>query len=460
MSQLPATVNTVDIQTARLNADEYLRNFSDMHPPLGPTAALVEADRCYFCYDAPCMTACPTGIDVAGFIRMIQAGNNIGAARLILQENILGGSCARVCPTETLCEQACVRNDQDQRPVSIGLLQRHAVDVAIDADKQFFQREADTGKRIAIVGAGPASLSCAHGLARHGHSVTIFEAREKSGGLNEYGLAAYKMLDDFASREIEYILAIGNIDIRYQQRLGEDFDLASLQRDYDAVFLGIGLGGVNNLGLVNEDDEGVMNAVDYIAQLRQSNNLADLPVGRRVVVIGGGMTAIDMATQIRLLGADEVTLVYRRDKAAMNASQKEQEFTQIKGVTIRYNARPHRIQTKGGQVCGVEFERTRTDANGSLENTDDFFSLPADMLFKAIGQTFEAPSGTSFALSKGRIQVDAQRNTSIAGIWAGGDAVCDGEDLTVAATQDGKLAASSINQYLSNPAPKQLRREG
>ncbi|MFT5226286.1 MAG: dihydropyrimidine dehydrogenase (NAD+) subunit PreT [Polaribacter sp.] len=441
---------TVDIKTARLNADEYLNNFSDMHPPLGATAALVEADRCYFCYDAPCTTACPTGIDVAGFIRMISSENNIGAARLILEENILGGSCARVCPTETLCEQACVRNDQDHRPVNIGLLQRHAVDAAMAADKQFFDRAPDTGKRIAIVGAGPASLSCAHGLARNGHSVTILEAREKSGGLNEYGLAAYKMLDDFASREIEYILAIGNIDIQYGQRLGADFDLASLQSDYDAVFLGIGLSAVNNLGLDNEDAKGVINAVDYIAQLRQSNNLADLPVGKRVVVIGGGMTAIDMATQIRLLGADEVTLVYRRGQEAMNASEDEQEFTQVKGVTIRYNAKPHRIQTIEGQVCEVEFERTRNDVNGRLEGTGDYFALPVDMIFKAIGQVFETPSDCQFELDKGRIQVDAQRKTSVAGVWAGGDAVCDGEDLTVAAAQDGKLAAKSINQYLCN----------
>ena len=448
MSQPPATARSVDIQTARLSVDEYAQNFRDMHPPLGPTAALVEAGRCYFCYDAPCTTACPTGIDVAGFIRMIQAENNIGAARLILQENILGGSCARVCPTETLCEQACVRNDQDQRPVSIGLLQRHAVDAAMVAGKQFFRCEPDTGKRVAMVGAGPASLSCAHGLVRMGHSVTMYEAREKSGGLNEYGLAAYKMLDNFASREIEYILAIGNIDIRYGQQLGEDFDLASLQKDYDAVFLGIGLGGVNNLGLDNEDAQGVMNAVDYIAQLRQSKNLAELPVGRRVVVIGGGMTAIDIATQIRLLGADEVTLVYRRDKAAMNASKEEQEFTQVKGVKIRYNAKPHRLHTIEGQVHEIEFELTHSNLNGGLEGTGQYFSLPADMLFKAIGQAFNTTMGNTLELDKGCIRVDANRKTSIAGVWAGGDCVCDGEDLTVVAVQDGKLAADSINQYL------------
>jgi dihydropyrimidine dehydrogenase (NAD+) subunit PreT len=441
--------SNADIRSNRLDKAEIDKNFADLHPPLSRSEALIAADRCYFCYDAPCTTACPTGIDVAGFIRMIQAGNDIGAARLILQENIIGGSCARVCPTEDLCEQACVRNDQDHRPVEIGLLQRHAVDAAMAADKQFFERAADTGKRIAIVGAGPASLSCAHGLARHGHSVTIFEAKQKGGGLNEYGLAAYKMLDDFASREINYILAIGNIEIRYGQRLGDNVDLASLHNDYDAIFLGVGLGSVNNLGLENETVDGVMNAVDYIEQLRQSENLADLPVGKRVVVIGGGMTAIDIATQIRLLGADEVTLVYRRDKAAMNASEVEQEFTQVKGVRVIYNAKPHQIQTIDNHVCGVEFERTRSDENGKLEGTGETFNLSADMLFKAIGQAYNAPSGTELTLLKGRILVDADRKTSISRLWAGGDAVCDGEDLTVAAAQDGKLAANSINQYLS-----------
>jgi len=199
---------------------------------------------------------------------MISTENNIGAARLILEENILGGSCARVCPTETLCEQSCVRNDQDQRPVSIGLLQRHAVDAAMAADKQFFERAADTGKRIAIVGAGPASLSCAHGLACKGHSVTILEACEKNGGLNEYGLAAYKMLDDFASREIEYILAIGNIDIRYGQRLGADFDLVDLQSDYDAVFLGIGLSDFMDSKGIESVDEIIGKAVKQVTDWR------------------------------------------------------------------------------------------------------------------------------------------------------------------------------------------------
>ena len=450
MSDVQVVSEGVDIKTARLDAAQYKQNFSEMHPPLSATAALVEADRCYFCYDAPCTEACPTGIDVAGFISMIKSGNNSGAARLILQENIIGGSCARVCPTETLCEEACVRNDQDQRPVQIGLLQRHAVDDAMNQGQQFFIRKPDTGKQVAIVGAGPASLSCAHGLAREGHQVTIFEAREKSGGLNEYGLAAYKMLDNFAVREIEYILAIGGIEIRYGQRLGQDFDVRGLQKDYDAVFLGMGLGGVNALGLEQEEAEGVMDAVDYIAQIRQSDNYAELPVGKRVVVIGGGMTAIDIATQVKLLGAEEVTIAYRRGAEAMAASEEECEFTQVKGVTIRHNAKPVQINTVDGHVSAVQFETTQSDANGNLEANGERFWLPADMLFKAIGQSFNESFNNGIELVGGRIRVDADRKTSLNGVWAGGDCVCDGEDLTVAAAQDGKLAAVSINTFLQN----------
>ena len=256
------------------------------------------------------------------------------------------------------------------------------------------------------------------------------------------------MLDNFASREIEYIVAIGGIDIRYGQHLGDDFDTTSLLQEFDAIFLGMGLGGVNSLKLANEDVDGVMSAVDYISQIRQSGDLSELPVGQRVVVIGGGMTAIDIATQVKLLGADEVTLVYRRGAEAMVASEEEREFTQIKGVKIRYNAKPRDIDIIDGHVCGVEFERTRIDANGRLEGTGETFSLPADMLFKAIGQNFDAKLDSAVELEKGRIRVDAERKTSVAGIWAGGGCVCDGEDLTVAAAQDGKLAANSINEYL------------
>ncbi len=438
-----------DIKSGRLTPDQYALNFSDMHAPLGPTAALVEADRCYYCFDAPCVEACPTGIDIPGFIRNIASNNNRGAAKLILKENILGGTCARVCPTETLCEEACVRNDQDHKPVTIGLLQRFACDDLMESPRKLFERKPSTGKRIALVGAGPASLSCAHALAMQGHDVVIYEAREKPGGLNEYGLAAYKMTDNFAEKEIEFITSNGGVSFKYGQKLGRGLSLEKLQIEFDAVFIGVGQSGVNHLGLGGEGAEGVIDAVSFIADLRQSE-LADVAVGSRVVVIGGGMTAIDVATQCKLLGASQVTIAYRRDQSAMGASVEEQHFAQTHGVTICLNANPYRIIEQDGLVTAVEFEETVVSDEGKLTGTGKRFILQADMVFKAIGQKYIVNDGDELELSSGRIKVDDEMRTSLKGVWAGGDCVVGGEDLTVVAVQDGKIAARSINVFLND----------
>lgn len=221
----------------RLPLGEYESNFSDLHPPLDKHEALVASDRCYFCHDAPCMTACPTSIDIPLFIRQISTGNPIGSAKTIFDQNILGGMCARVCPTETLCEQACVRNTAEERPVEIGRLQRYATDVAMKENKQFYTRAESSGRKVAVVGAGPAGLAAAHRLAVKGHDVVIYDARPKSGGLNEYGIAAYKSVDDFAQKEVDYVLAIGGIEVRHGQALGREFTLADLSEQYDGVFL-------------------------------------------------------------------------------------------------------------------------------------------------------------------------------------------------------------------------------
>ncbi|HTN64068.1 MAG TPA: FAD-dependent oxidoreductase, partial [Devosia sp.] len=324
------------IAPGRLEPDQYASNFSDLHPPLDRHEAYVEADRCYFCYDAPCMNACPTAIDIPLFIREISTGNALGAAETIFEQNILGGMCARVCPTEQLCEEACVREEAEGKPVKIGLLQRYATDIAIKDNVQFFERAAPTGKTVAVVGAGPAGLAAAHRLATKGHDVVMFDARPKAGGLNEYGIASYKSTDGFAQAEVDYVTAIGGIDIRHGQALGRDFSLEDLQAKYNAVFLGMGLGSVNALRAENEMANGVANAVDFIAELRQSSDLATLSIGRRVVVIGGGMTAVDASVQAKLLGAEEVTMVYRRGKDQMSASPFEQDLAAAKGVTIRH----------------------------------------------------------------------------------------------------------------------------
>ncbi|MBO6891926.1 MAG: NAD(P)-dependent oxidoreductase [Roseibium sp.] len=444
------TKATPDIAAGRLSEDAYAENFSDLHPLLEPHEAMVEADRCYFCYDAPCMQACPTSIDIPQFIRQISTDNPTGSAKTIFEQNILGGMCARVCPTETLCEQVCVREVAEGKPVKIGQLQRYATDHYMrENDTTPFERAASTGKRIAVVGAGPAGLSCAHRLAVHGHDVVLFDAKEKAGGLNEFGIASYKSVDNFAAREVEFVLSIGGIELKTGMRLGDNLDLAELRSSYDAVFLSIGLGGVNALGLDGEDKDGSLDAVDYIADLRQANDLSKLPVGRRVVVIGGGMTAVDIAVQTSLLGAEDVTIAYRRGQDRMNASEYEQHLAQTSGVKIMTWAQPKTLVGANGSITAIELERT-AEEDGRLVGTGSVVTLPADMVFKAVGQTLvQSDLGDGVALEKGRIVVDENRKTNLADVWAGGDCVLGGEDLTVTAVEDGKIAAESINAALS-----------
>jgi glutamate synthase (NADPH/NADH) small chain len=439
------------IRSGRLAAADYQRNFADLHPPLSPHEALVESDRCYFCHDAPCQSACPTSIDIPMFIREISTGSPTAAATTILSANIFGGMCARVCPTETLCEAACVREVAEGKPVRIGLLQRYATDSVMDGESHPFVRQPASGKRIAVIGAGPAGLSCAHALARLGHSVVLFEARKKLGGLNEFGIAAYKTVDDFASKEVAFVLAIGGIEVKTGMVLGDNLDLARLRRDYEAVFVAIGLAGVKRLGLRGEAIlEGVADAVDFIARLRQAKDLSKLPVGRRVVVIGGGMTAVDAAIQSKRLGAEEVTMVYRRGEAAMKASAYERELAQTGGVVIRHWAVPERLHGSNGKVTAVSFAVVR-DARGKLVATGQTFRLEADMVLTAIGQVF-VPDALGDAeqlnLENGRIGVNAERQTSLAKVWAGGDCIAGGDDLTVTAVEDGKQAARSIDRAL------------
>ena len=438
------------IAAGRLGPEQYAENFSDLHPLLNRHEAHVEADRCYFCYDAPCMNACPTAIDIPLFIREISTGNPLGAAETIFEQNILGGMCARVCPTEQLCEEACVREAAEGKPVKIGQLQRYATDAAMAANTQFFTRAPATGKRIAVVGAGPAGLACAHRLAMHGHDVVIFDGRPKAGGLNEYGIATYKAPDGFAQAELDYVLAIGGIKVELGRQFGRDFTLDQLRDEYDAVFLGIGLGGVNALRVEGEEDnvEGLEDAIDFIARLRQATDLSSVPVGRRVVVVGGGMTAIDAAVQSKLLGAEEVTICYRRGQEHMNASQYEQDLAASKGVVIRHWVAPRRVLRDNGRVTGLELEYTQL-VDGKLTGMGHTMTIPADQVFKAIGQTLEERWASGLALVGGRLQADAEGKTSRDGVWAGGDCVEGGDDLTVTAVAQGRDAAESINRMLS-----------
>ena len=439
------STSTPGVAPGRLPAPAYDENFADLHPPYSAHEAAVAADRCYFCHDAPCVAACPTTIDIPLFVRQISTGIPRAAAKTILNQNILGGMCARACPTETLCEQACVREAAEGKPVEIGRLQRFATDALMARGGHPYQRADATGRRVAVVGAGPAGLACAHRLAMKGHAVTLFDARAKAGGLNEFGIASYKTVDRFAEREVEWLLGIGGIAVELGRRLGGDLTLDGLVQDYDAVFLGIGLGGVNALGVGGDGARNVADAIDFIAELRQAEDLATLPVGRHVVVIGGGMTAIDAAVQARLLGAEDVAIVCRQGRERMSASGYEQELATSRGVRIVTNARPVRFVTEG-RVRAVEFVRTE-DVPDGFRDTEEAFRLPADQVFRAIGQTLE-PSTAGLALEGRKIRTAGPGRTSLPGVWAGGDCVAEGDDLVVTAVAQGRDAAEDIHTAL------------
>ncbi len=439
--------STPNIKSGRLSKQEIDSNFGDLHPPLSRSEALIAADRCYFCYDAPCTTACPTGIDIPEFIQKIRSDNLRGSAHTILRENIMGGMCARVCPTEVLCEEACVRNTHEDKPVDIGLLQRHATDPVFDQNIQLFERAATTGLKVAVVGGGPAGLSCAHRLSMLGHDVVIFNRDSKLGGLNEYGIAAYKTIDNFAQTEVEYILSIGGIEVRNDAELGNTFTLDELRNDYSAVFLGVGLGSVNELGVEKDDLPGVLNAIEYIADLRQAKDLSALPVGKNIVVVGGGMTAVDIAVQSKRLGAERVDIVYRRGAKQMGASRFEQDLAKTSGVGITFWAQPVRV-LGDDHITGIEFARTELDGSGKLVTTNESMRLQADTVFKAIGQKLVANTLEALEIEHGRIVVDTEQKTTLNNVWAGGDCVVGGDDLTVSAVQHGKLAAIAIDRQL------------
>ncbi len=437
-------LTTPGVTPGRLSADEIAERFGDLHPPYDAHEAHVAAARCYFCHDAPCMHACPTAIDIPLFIRQIATGTPEAAARTIFSQNILGGICARVCPTETLCEEACVREKAEGAPVQIGRLQRYATDSLQGQGVHPFTRAPETGKRIAVVGAGPAGLACAHRLAVQGHQVQIFDHKPRGGGLNEYGIAAYKAPGDFAQAELDWLLSVGGISVDYGQALGADLTLAALQEDFDAVFLGLGLSGVNALAL-DGDHEGLADAVGWIAALRQSGDKTDIAVGRNVVVIGGGMTAVDAAVQTRLLGAETVTIAYRRDKAAMAASEYEQDLATSKGVRLMFNAAPRALG-----AGTITLARTET-TDGKLVDTGEEIVLDADQVLVAIGQTLSGVPKV-LDLAGGKIAVTGAGRTSVPGVWAGGDCASGGDDLTVTAVAEGRDAAEDIHAALMGGA--------
>ena len=357
----------------------------------------------------------------------------------------MGGMCARVCPTEDLCEQACVREFAEGKPVEIGRLQRFATDTLMTSGVHPFNRADPTGKRVAVVGAGPAGLSCAHRLALLGHDVTVYDARPKAGGLNEYGIAAYKSTDDFAAREVDWLMSIGGITIETGKALGDSLSLDAISAEFDAVFLGVGLGGVNAMGIAGDDLAGVSDAVSFIEDLRQASDLSALPVGRNVVVIGGGMTAVDAAVQSKLLGAEQVTIAYRRGREAMSASRYEQDLAASHGVKLMFNVKPNVVHGNGA-AAEIELEYTQI-TDGKLIGTGETMRIAADQVFRAIGQTLAMDGG--LALEGRKIAVTDAGRTSRDGVWAGGDCSSGGDDLTVTAVAEGRDAAMDIHATLT-----------
>lgn len=443
----------MSIAANRLTEKQYAENFSDIHPPFeNKEAALDEANRCIFCYDAPCMKSCPTSIDVPKFIKQISTDNIKGSATTIFSSNIFGAGCGKVCPVEKLCEGACVYNLLDEKPIAIAKLQRYSTEKAIHEKWQIFKRKPSNGKTVAVIGTGPAGLSCAHSLSREGIDVTIYEKEKKGGGLMTYGIAAYKVTPQFCEDEVNFILSLGGIEVKYEQELGKNISLEELKKKYDAVYLGIGVGLARQLNIPGEELDGVVDAISFIYDIR-SKDFKDIPVGDKVAVIGLGMTAIDAATQAKRLGAKEVTIVYRRTQNEMPCTEVELNIAKLDGCNIIWLAAPVAIAGENGKakalICDV-MKLGAPDYSGKAapERTGETITLEVDMVIKAAGQTpfEELVSSNNIQNKSGKIIINNSK-TNIDGVFAGGDCVNGGKEV-VDAVQAGKDGAAEILNFL------------
>ena len=439
----------------KLGAEALTANMADIHPSLTSQEAVIEANRCLFCFDAPCIKACPTGIDIPSFIKKIANGNLTGSARAILSANILGASCARVCPTSVLCEGACVVLDLEGDPVKIGLLQRHATDHVFKNHISVVKRPpAKSGKRVAIIGGGPAGLGCAAELAQLGHQAVVFEKKLQPGGLNTYGIAYYKMKPEVSLEEVALVKSLG-VEIRCGVEVGTDISIAELEKDFDAIFIGLGLGGGTRLGIPGEHLPEVVDAIDFIEQIH-SLPLHQVPVGNRVAVIGCGNTAIDAVTQARRLGAQTAAIIYRRGEDYMSAYDFEYELAKNDGAQFRFHAAPLEVIAGAhGHVAGLRLAQTRIDALGKVELVPGTETTePFDMIIKAVGQ--EKQAGPLKALfpkleldKRGAVKYDfATGRTNLPHVFAGGDCANGGREV-VNAVAEGKRAARGIHDFFS-----------
>lgn len=455
----------------RLSAKQAAANLAELEPRYRPQEAQAESDRCLYCFDAPCISACPTGIDIPGFIKKIAHGNLIGSARTIFEANPLGASCARVCPTSALCEGACVLQDRDEKPIKIGRLQRYATDVVFDrrdvarvrrspkgeggcnvSTRLFHPPPTKSRRKVAVVGGGPAGLGCAAELARLGHAVTVFEKKAQAGGLNTYGIAYYKLRPETSLAEVELIKQLG-VEIRCGVEVGKDLTVRQLEKQFDAVFVGVGLGRTYRLGIPGEDLPEVFEALDFI-ELIHTKPLHQVPVGRRVAVIGCGNTAIDAVTQAKRLGAEEAVILYRRGEADMPAYPYEYEIAKSDGCAFQFHTLPLEVVSDKGHVVGLKTARTWVNAKGRVKAVPGSERVqPFDMVIKALGQEPQAALLTKLfpalkLAQDGTVQRADDGQTSIAHVFAGGDC-CNGGREVVNAVAEGKKAARGIHRYLT-----------
>ena len=425
---------------------------AEIKPPLSHQEARTEAARCLFCFDAPCIMACPTGIDVPTFIRKIATDNLTGAARTILEANVLGASCARVCPTQVLCEGACVMLDLEKDPIQIGRLQRHATDHVAALGIDVLHAPAHTsGRRVAVLGAGPAGLGCAAELARLGHAVTVFDRKPAGGGLNTYGIAYYKMRPEVSLEEVRMIERLG-VTFRFGCEVGRDVAVADLERENDAIFLGLGLGAATRLGIPGEDLPEVVDALEFIEWIH-TRPLGEVPVGRRVAVIGCGNTAIDAVTQAKRLGAEEATIVYRRGAADMSAYDFEYALAKSDGAGFLFHAAPVEVIAKDGHVAALRLARTEHRDSRIMAVPGSEWTIPCDLVLRAVGQAKQADLlrrlFPALALdARGRVIHDpGSMRTSLPHVFVGGDCANGGREV-VNAVAEGKRAARGIHEML------------
>jgi dihydropyrimidine dehydrogenase (NAD+) subunit PreT len=442
----------------KLSPEQYEKNFAEIAPKLTKPQASIEAFRCLYCFDAPCTIACPTHIDVPAFIKKISTNNLLGSAREILSANILGHSCGKVCPTEVLCEGACVMHEKGQQPIEIGRLQRYAVDYVLDKNIQLFRAGAPNGKRVACIGSGPASLACASELAKWGYGVTVFDCNEFPGGLNTYGIAAYKARAADSIREAEMVRQLG---VKFQQgvEVGSDITFENLEANFDAIFVGVGLGETSILKLPGEDLQGVYGAIEFIEKTK-TQPPHEVELGRKVACIGAGNTAIDVVTAARRLGAERVYLIYRRGEPEMPAFAYEHQLAKQDGVTFYWHTQPVRVIGNNGMVTGLECVRTvlgPPDEKGRrvatpLSGTE--FTLEVEMVVRAVGQ--EPATGFLDAVKglelndDGTVEIDEWHQTGNPRYFAAGDCTNGGKEV-VDAVAEGMAAARGLDAWLGSP---------